>query len=54
MYLMPLNCTLKIVKMTLDGVAQWIEYQPGNQKVTGSRPSQGHAWVASLVPSRGT
>ena len=27
--------------MALAGVAQWIEYQPANQRATGSIPSQG-------------
>ena len=32
---------IKITKSTLAGVAQWIERQPANQRVTGSIPSQG-------------
>ena len=31
---------LKIVKMALAGVAQWIECQPANQRVAGLIPSQ--------------
>ena len=30
-----------MVQWALDGVAQWIECQPANQRVTGSIPSQG-------------
>ena len=37
----------------LAGVAQWTECQPVNQSVTDSIPSQGTAWVASQVPSKG-
>ena len=33
--------TKKISKSVLAGVAQWIECQPANQRVTGSIPSQG-------------
>ena len=32
---------LKNTETALAGVAQWIECQPANQKVTGSVPSQG-------------
>ena len=28
-------------QLTLAGVAQWIEHEPENQRVTGSIPSQG-------------
>ena len=31
-----------MAKFALAGVAQWIECQPVNQKVTGSIPSLGH------------
>ena len=31
----------KIWPLALAGVAQWIEHQPVNQRVTGSIPSQG-------------
>ena len=37
----------------LAGVAQWIDHRPANQRVAGSIASQGHAWVAGPVPSRG-
>ena len=32
---------LQNIKVTLTGVAQWIEHRPSNQRVTGSIPSQG-------------
>ena len=32
---------IKNEKRALAGVAQWIERQPANQRVTGSIPSQG-------------
>ena len=44
---------IKVRRNTLAGVAQWIECQPANQRVTGSIPSRAHAWVAGWVPSRG-
>ena len=31
----------KLEKSALAGVAQWIEFQPANQKVPGSIPSRG-------------
>ena len=31
-----------ILNAALAGVAQWIEYPPANQRVTGSIPSLGH------------
>ena len=34
-------CCIKLTKIALAGVAQWIECQPMNQRVTGSIPSQG-------------
>ena len=37
--------------LALAGVAQWIEHWPMNQRVSGSIPSQAHAWVAGQVPS---
>ena len=37
----------------LAGVAQWIECQPVNQKVTGLIPIRAHAWAAGQVPSGG-
>ena len=37
------NCT-KNCFVALAGVAQWIERQPGNQRVAGSIPSQG-TWL---------
>ena len=37
----------------LDGVAQWIEYQPVNQRVTSSIPSQGPCLGRGRVPGRG-
>ena len=33
-------CTYKDEVNVLAGVAQWIEYQPANQRVTGLIPSQ--------------
>ena len=33
------NTTYIPLKYVLAGVAQWIEYQPVNQRVTGSIPS---------------
>ena len=33
---------VKLTTEALAGVAQWIEYQPANQRVTGWIPSQGH------------
>ena len=39
--------------MALAGVAQWIEYQPVNQRVAGSIPSHTHAWVAGQIPGGG-
>ena len=33
--------TLRIIKVALAGVAQWIECRPANQRVTCSIPSQG-------------
>ena len=44
---------IKKKERVLAGVAQWIEYQPVNHRVAGSIPSQGTAWVAGHVPSRG-
>ena len=32
----------KIKNVALAGVAQWIEYQPANQRVTSSIPTSGH------------
>ena len=37
----------------LAGVAQWIECQPVNQKVTGLIPGQGTCLVVGPVPRRG-
>ena len=37
----------------LAGMAQWIECQPTNQKVTGSIPSRAHASVAGQAPNKG-
>ena len=39
--------------IALAGVAQWIEHWSAIQRVTGSIPSQAHAWVAGRVPGRG-
>ena len=39
--LLQLRFPVKNVEVFLAGVAQWIERQPGNQRVTGSIPSQG-------------
>ena len=36
------------IYMALAGVAQWIEHQPANQRVTGSIPSWTHAWVVGV------
>ena len=36
----------KMEWIALAAVAQWIEHQPVNQKVTSSIPSQAYAWVA--------
>ena len=39
-----MSITLYSIKkntMALAGVAQWTEYQPANQRVTGSIPSHG-------------
>ena len=36
-------------KYALAGVAQWIECQPANQRVTGSQFGA-HVWVAGWVP----
>ena len=37
----------------LAGVAQWIERQPANQRVTGSIPSQGTRLGCGPGPNRG-
>ena len=37
-------------KIALAGVAQWIEYQPANQRVAGSIPSQGTCLGCGLGP----
>ena len=47
------RCCFKCFSSALAGVAQWIEHRPAKQRVTGSIPSQVHAWVASQVPNRG-
>ena len=39
--------------LALARVAQWIEHQPGNQRVPGSIPIRAHAWVVGQVPSKG-
>ena len=39
--------------IALAGVAQWIEHQPVNQKVTGSIPSQGTCWCCRSGPQLG-
>ena len=39
--------------IALAGVAQWIECQPANQRVTGSIPSQGSCLGCRPGPSRG-
>ena len=38
--LIPISLFLKINRIALAGVAQWIERRPANQRVTGSIPSQ--------------
>ena len=43
----------KALQAALVGVAQWIECQTANQRVTGSIPSQGTYLCCRLVPSRG-
>ena len=45
-----LTLSYKVKHMALTGVAQWIEYQPVNQRVAGPIPSQAHAWVTGQVP----
>ena len=47
-----LSYVLKI-NLALAAVAQWIECWPTNQRVASSMPSQGNAWGAGQVPSRG-
>ena len=37
----------------LAGMAQWIELQPANQRVTGSIPSQGTCLIVAKVPKKG-
>ena len=44
---------LKTQIAALAGAAQWIELGLANQRVTSLIPSQGTAWVAGQVPSRG-
>ena len=39
--------------LAMAGVAQWIEYWPVNQKVTGSIPTRAHAWIVGEVLSWG-
>ena len=41
------------MEATPAGVAQWIEYQPANQRVTASTPIRASARVAGQVPSKG-
>ena len=38
------------VKLVLTDVAQWIEHQPANEKVTGVIPSQGTHLICGPVP----
>ena len=47
-----LNYLLKSL-VALVGVAQWIECQPSNQKVTGSIPSQGACLGCCPGPQEG-
>ena len=44
---------IKILQSTLAGVAQWIECQPANQKVSGSIPGQGTSLGCGLGPLLG-
>ena len=48
-----IKSTWKMTKNLLAGMSQWTECQPANQRVAGSIPSQGNAWVAGQVPSWG-
>ena len=41
---------VKVNSSALAGVAQWVKCQPVNQKVTGSIPVRGPAWVVGQVP----
>ena len=36
-----------------NGVPQWTEHGPANQRIAASIPSQGHACIAGQVSSRG-
>ena len=49
----PIYIINKIPKVALAGVAQWIEHQPANQRVTGSIPSEGTCLVVDQVPGGG-
>ena len=44
---------LKMGSITLAGVAQWIEHQPVNGKVTGSIPSPGTSLGCGSSPQKG-
>ena len=46
--------TAKGVGRALTSVAQWVGHHITKQKVTSSIPVGAHAWVAGLVPNRGT
>ena len=45
--------SLKKVFGALAGVAQWIEYRPENERVTGSIPSQGTCQGCRPGPQQG-
>ena len=44
------NVCIKILTTALAGVAQWIEHQPANQRVSVQFPVRTHAWFAGQVP----
>ena len=50
---MLLNNWLKPQDITLAGVAQWIERQPGTRGLANLIPGRARAWVVGQVPSEG-
>ena len=44
---------VKMIKVALAGIAQWIECRPVNRKVTGSIPGQGMCLGFALGPQLG-
>ena len=45
-----LHRELRVMIIALAGVAQWIEHQPVNQRVTGSIPSHSTCLVCGHIP----